>query len=169
MHCHSAGIGSGTCSVWPNLSPASLRPDGPCVAAPMSLLRRRDRGEPRKSYTEIIGLPSWESPVAWLSPVPVSMGKEPEPWAFLPELASFSLNAGLIGGGSGIRTHDSVAAIHAFQACAFDRSATPPPHRFPRGSRSRGRAAYRSLPKGATKRARGGMQYHCRLGATTLR
>ena len=30
------------------------------------------------------------------------------------------------GGGDGIRTHDTVSRIHAFQACAFDRSATPP-------------------------------------------
>jgi hypothetical protein len=30
------------------------------------------------------------------------------------------------GGESGIRTHDRVAPIHAFQACAFDRSATSP-------------------------------------------
>ena len=30
------------------------------------------------------------------------------------------------GGGDGIRTHDTVSCIHAFQACAFDRSATPP-------------------------------------------
>src|ERR1044071_3120914 len=32
------------------------------------------------------------------------------------------------GGGSGIRPRDRVAPIHAFQACAFDRSATPPSH-----------------------------------------
>src|SRR4051794_23459067 len=30
------------------------------------------------------------------------------------------------GGGSGIRTRDTVARIHAFQACAFNHSATPP-------------------------------------------
>lgn len=30
------------------------------------------------------------------------------------------------GGGSGIRTRDGVAPIHALQACAFNRSATPP-------------------------------------------
>ena len=30
------------------------------------------------------------------------------------------------GGGSGIRTHDTVSRIHAFQACAFSHSATPP-------------------------------------------
>src|SRR5438067_10596476 len=30
------------------------------------------------------------------------------------------------GGGSGIRTHDTVARIHAFQACAFSHSAIPP-------------------------------------------
>src|SRR5580700_2008542 len=30
------------------------------------------------------------------------------------------------GGGSGIRTHDTVSRIHAFQASAFSHSATPP-------------------------------------------
>src|SRR6476646_5041802 len=30
------------------------------------------------------------------------------------------------GGGSGIRTHDTVARIHAFQASAFSHSAIPP-------------------------------------------
>ena len=32
----------------------------------------------------------------------------------------------VIGGGSGIRTHDTVSRIHAFQACAFSHSAIPP-------------------------------------------
>ena len=30
------------------------------------------------------------------------------------------------GGGSGIRTHDTVSRIHAFQASAFSHSAIPP-------------------------------------------
>lgn len=34
--------------------------------------------------------------------------------------------AGLAGGESGIRTHETVARLHAFQACAFDHSATSP-------------------------------------------
>ena len=38
------------------------------------------------------------------------------------------------GGGSGIRTHDTVARIHAFQACAFSHSAIPP---APAGRRRR--------------------------------
>jgi len=33
---------------------------------------------------------------------------------------------GWAGGGSGIRTHDTVSRIHAFQASAFSHSATPP-------------------------------------------
>src|SRR5829696_3383735 len=38
------------------------------------------------------------------------------------------------GGGRGIRTLDTVSRIHAFQACAFSRSATPPRGRTsPRG------------------------------------
>ena len=32
----------------------------------------------------------------------------------------------LVGGGSGIRTHETVARLHAFQACAFNHSAIPP-------------------------------------------
>src|SRR6202521_3492201 len=35
-------------------------------------------------------------------------------------------NQRLVGGGSGIRTHDTVARIHAFQASAFSHSAIPP-------------------------------------------
>jgi hypothetical protein len=33
------------------------------------------------------------------------------------------------GGGSGIRTHDTVSRIHAFQASAFSHSAIPPQRR----------------------------------------
>src|SRR5215470_10681363 len=33
---------------------------------------------------------------------------------------------GVSGGGSGIRTHDTVSRIHAFQASAFSHSAIPP-------------------------------------------
>ena len=37
------------------------------------------------------------------------------------------LNKALFGGGeNGIRTHDRVSPIHAFQACAFNHSATSP-------------------------------------------
>src|SRR5690242_17003501 len=41
-------------------------------------------------------------------------------WSFLDD------DGRRAGGGSGIRTRDRVAPIHALQACAFDRSATPP-------------------------------------------
>src|SRR5512132_728400 len=34
------------------------------------------------------------------------------------------------GGGSGIRTHVTVSRKHAFQACAFSHSATPPDRAF---------------------------------------
>jgi hypothetical protein len=52
-----------------------------------------------------------------------------------------SLDSGF-GGGSGIRTRDTVSRIHTFQACAFNRSATPPylalyPHLGNRVSRVR--------------------------------
>ncbi len=42
---------------------------------------------------------------------------------FANELRSLSEND---GGGSGIRTRDTVSRIHTFQACAFNHSATPP-------------------------------------------
>ena len=32
----------------------------------------------------------------------------------------------VFGGEGGIRTHETVARLHAFQACAFDHSATSP-------------------------------------------
>jgi hypothetical protein len=63
------------------------------------------------------------------------------------------------GGGSGIRTHDTVSRIHAFQACAFSHSATPPgtrnraqysdgPCRYnPRGIRSRSGWAHRTTSR----------------------
>ena len=36
-------------------------------------------------------------------------------------------NKGLFSGGeNGIRTHERIAPLHAFQACAFNRSATSP-------------------------------------------
>src|SRR6516162_11125493 len=41
------------------------------------------------------------------------------------------------GGGSGIRTHDTVSRIHAFQACALSHSAIPPKHRARQYSRPR--------------------------------
>ena len=34
-----------------------------------------------------------------------------------------------VGGGRGIRTLETVARLHAFQACAFSHSATPPARR----------------------------------------
>src|SRR5271166_4563203 len=45
----------------------------------------------------------------------------------VPEV-SFVVNIKCLlrGGGGGIRTRDTVSRIHTFQACAFDRSATPP-------------------------------------------
>ena len=39
----------------------------------------------------------------------------------------FNIKKALINGGeSGIRTHDTIARIHTFQACAFNRSAISP-------------------------------------------
>lgn len=43
----------------------------------------------------------------------------------LPHLNFFKENL-LRGGRDGIRTHDNIAAIHAFQACRFNRSRTLP-------------------------------------------
>src|SRR3979411_1558541 len=48
------------------------------------------------------------------------------------------------GGGSGIRTHDTVSRIHAFQASAFSHSAIPP--RVARAQYSRGRGAHNPGP-----------------------
>ena len=48
-----------------------------------------------------------------------------------------NLELGGNGGGRGIRTLDTVSRIHTFQACAFNRSATPPASRF--DGRERGR------------------------------
>jgi len=37
------------------------------------------------------------------------------------------VNKGLFSGGeNGIRTHERIAPLHAFQACAFNHSATSP-------------------------------------------
>ncbi|CAN0504423.1 unnamed protein product, partial [Discosporangium mesarthrocarpum] len=35
----------------------------------------------------------------------------------------------ICGGEGGIRTHETVTRLHAFQACAFDHSATSPRRR----------------------------------------
>src|SRR5262249_14292293 len=51
---------------------------------------------------------------------------------FLPDLAGFTAprrpDHKLFHGESGIRTHDTLSSIHAFQACAFRRSAISPNH-----------------------------------------
>jgi hypothetical protein len=47
-------------------------------------------------------------------------------WAVFGDEDFSNKNKGLAGGGRGIRTLDTVARIHAFQACAFSHSATPP-------------------------------------------
>ena len=52
---------------------------------------------------------------------------------FLPDLAGFTAprcpdHKNNTYGEGGIRTHDTLSDIHAFQACAFNRSATSPIH-----------------------------------------
>jgi hypothetical protein len=54
------------------------------------------------------------------------------------------------GGGSGIRTHDTVARIHAFQACAFSHSAIPPA----RGSAQYSEAVRSHNPRGTGRSPR---------------
>ena len=49
-----------------------------------------------------------------------------EPWAGEEWDRKSHWYSDFFGGGSGIRTHDTVARIHAFQACAFSHSAIPP-------------------------------------------
>jgi hypothetical protein len=49
-----------------------------------------------------------------------------------------------VGGGGGIRTRDTVSRIHTFQACAFDRSATPPTRSTQKRARAIAPAAARA-------------------------
>src|SRR5215470_17552709 len=51
-----------------------------------------------------------------------------------------------IGGGSGIRTHDTVSRIHAFQACALSHSAIPP-GLLRRGQYNAGRSDNKPAPR----------------------
>ena len=47
-------------------------------------------------------------------------------WAFCDCRSEISLFGGLAGGETGIRTLETIASLHTFQACAFDHSATSP-------------------------------------------
>src|SRR5262249_53359386 len=58
------------------------------------------------------------------------------------------------GGGSGIRTHDTVSRIHAFQACALSHSAIPPAL-LGRGQYNAGRSSNKPAPRSR----------YCRKGA----
>jgi hypothetical protein len=68
-------------------------------------------------------------------------GDTPGVWPFPPlkpgEIVRISRECNS-GGGSGIRTHDTVSRIHAFQASAFSHSAIPPrsPAQYSRGRRA---------------------------------
>src|SRR5260370_24266862 len=67
------------------------------------------------------------------------------------------------GGGSGIRTRDTVARIHALQACAFNRSATPPGRlAMPR------REAETTQPPAPVQRGAGGRIAGIRVTAVVL-
>src|SRR6516162_2711580 len=50
------------------------------------------------------------------------------------------------GGGSGIRTHDTVSRIHAFQACALSHSAIPP-GQLQRGQYNPARSGEKPAPR----------------------
>ncbi len=50
----------------------------------------------------------------------------PGEFAASKDYNSNNINGLVSGGGSGIRTRDTVSRIHTFQACAFNHSATPP-------------------------------------------
>jgi hypothetical protein len=74
----------------------------------------------------------------------------------LPLKADMSVRAGGVatsglssggknGGGSGIRTHVTVSRKHAFQACAFSHSATPPDQTFFTGRISLHQSATRAF------------------------
>jgi hypothetical protein len=62
------------------------------------------------------------------------------------------------GGGSGIRTRDTVPRIHTFQACAFNHSATPPGglDLARRRSADKGSGARRPRPEPARRLGAGG-------------
>jgi hypothetical protein len=60
----------------------------------------------------------------------VQAGKWPAVGLHCANWQDHSLTVRLAGGGSGIRTHVTVSRKHAFQACAFNRSATPPSRRL---------------------------------------
>src|SRR6185312_15203841 len=68
-------------------------------------------------------------PAAHLFRSPTTLGNHAR---FAPRNATLLISISRLvgGGGGGIRTRDTVSRIHTFQACAFDRSATPPiaPH-----------------------------------------
>ncbi len=55
----------------------------------------------------------------------LSLARPPDPPASRPE-GLYPCRVGVPGGGGGIRTHETVSRPHAFQACAFSHSATPP-------------------------------------------
>ena len=56
----------------------------------------------------------------------VTDGKLARIWHVQKSEITFNINNLRDGGGRGIRTLDTVTRIHAFQACAFSHSATPP-------------------------------------------
>jgi hypothetical protein len=60
--------------------------------------------------------------------IPISRfsGGSPPSRCVLRRAFCFARSAKKNGGGDGIRTHGTVSGTHAFQACAFNRSATPP-------------------------------------------
>lgn len=58
------------------------------------------------------------------------------------------------GGEGGIRTHETVSRLHAFQACAFDHSATSP----------QGRATYFKRPASQARRAYASVASYQRTG-----
>src|ERR1700722_14299014 len=68
-----------------------------------------------------------------------------------------------IGGGSGIRTHDTVSRILAFQASAFSHSAIPPQRRARQRVLAGGRTivAGRSLASVVAPLRRGGIHLAC--------
>src|SRR6185437_9423062 len=64
---------------------------------------------------------------SWPAPVPRQIRKGPHNRGIGSATGPWRNRLGLrAGGGRGIRTLDTVSRIHAFQACAFSHSATPP-------------------------------------------
>ena len=86
----------------------------------------RHRGAPRKLFADNGSEGPWHtsSPAGWsiCGPIIVGSSSTARPSGRISQGKASPNN----GGGTGIRTLETVSRLHTFQACAFDHSATPP-------------------------------------------